>query len=78
MKDLVCCTDNFVRALSGKPHYCPHSLLCISNIRSRMHNRENTVQIMRNTIRTYLYTNTTFKQRRSCENLFRSCKKKSV
>jgi hypothetical protein len=78
LKELVCCTDSFVRALGGKSHYCPHSLLGISNLRSRKHNRENTVQIMRNTTSTYLCTNMTFKQRRSCEHVFRSCEKKSV
>ena len=76
MKDLVCCTDSFVRALGGKSHYCPLSLLGISNLRSRTHHRENIVQIMRNTISTYLCRNMTFKQRRSCEHVFRSCKKK--
>ena len=59
LKDLVCCTDNFVGTLGGKSHYCPHSLLGISNLRSRTHNRENIVQIMRNTTSTYLYTNMT-------------------
>ena len=78
LKDLVCCTDNFVRALGGKWHYCPHSLLGINNLRSRMHNRENAVQIMRNTTSTYLCTKVTFKQCRSCERAFRSREKKIV
>lgn len=36
LKDLVCCTDNFVRALGGKSHYCPYPLLGISNDRARI------------------------------------------
>jgi hypothetical protein len=56
MKDLVCCTQNFVRALGGKSHYCPHSLLGINNLQSFTDNRENAVQIMRNTTSTYLCT----------------------
>jgi hypothetical protein len=56
MKDVVCCTDNFVRALGGKSHYCPNSLLGINNLRSFTNNRENAVQIMRNTTSTCLCT----------------------